>query len=58
MRWFALLLAPAVLLGQQYFPPGTVANDAACSRQLKALHEPSLRELSQRDPHAEVYRFL
>jgi hypothetical protein len=58
MRLFALLLVPAALFAQQYFPPGTLARDGEYSRFLKALHEPSLWELSQRDPHAEVYRFF
>lgn len=58
MKWFALLLAPVLLPAQQYFPPGTLANDAQYSKYLKALREPSLWELSQKDPQAEVYRFL
>ena len=58
MRFFALLLVPATLYAQQYFPPGTLSRDGEYSRVLKALHEPSLWELSQRDPHAEVYRFF
>jgi hypothetical protein len=48
-----------VLAAQQYFPPGVLDSTAASySRDLKALHEPSLWELSQRDPKAEAYRFL
>jgi len=55
---WALLLSPAVLCGQQFFPPGTLDNDARYSSVLKALHEPSLWDLSQQDASAEVYRFL
>jgi hypothetical protein len=58
IRLSALLLAAGVLTAQQYFPPGVVGNDARYSRHLKALREPSLWELSQADPNAEVYRFL
>jgi hypothetical protein len=62
----SLLLASSVLLAQDYFPPGALGKDAAShqfsvdwySKHLKALHEPSLWELSRKDPHAEVYRFL
>jgi hypothetical protein len=51
---------------QQYFPPGVLGPDPQShefkadwySKQLKALHEPSLWELSQTAPNAEVYRFL
>lgn len=61
-----LMLWACVLPGQEYFPPGVLGetpqehefNSHWYSRQLKALHEPSLWELSQRDPKAEVYRFL
>jgi hypothetical protein len=62
----SLLLASSVLLAQDYFPLGALGKDAAShqfsvdwySKHLKALHEPSLWELSRKDPHAEVYRFL
>ncbi len=69
MRLFTflcLLLAGAgELPAQQYFPPGVLGttpqeHDFKASwyaKQLKALHEPSLWELSQ-DPMAEAYRFL
>jgi len=51
---------------QTYFPPGVLArtpeaSEAAANRYskfLKSLHEPSLLELAQQDPNAEVYRFL
>jgi len=52
-------LAAGVLAAQRYFPPGVLDPAAASySRDLKALHEPPLWELSQRDPKAEAYRFL
>jgi hypothetical protein len=69
MRLFTvlcLLIAGVGLLpAQQYFPPGVLdttpqGHDFKASwyaKQLKALHEPSLWELSQ-DPKAEAYRFL
>ena len=61
-----MLLAAVVLPAQQYFPSGVLGRTPQehestaqwYSRHLKALHEPSLWELSQRDPKAEVYRFL
>jgi hypothetical protein len=52
---------------QQYFPPGVFDEKARgysskvddwYSKHLKALGEPSLWELSQKDRTAEVYRFL
>lgn len=59
MRFAVLLIAPAMLFGQQYFPAGTLDDKSNWyPAHLKALHEPSLWELSQKDPHAEVYRFL
>jgi hypothetical protein len=51
-----LLIIPAMLAAQAYFPPGVLDSDY--SKYLKALHEPSLWELSQKDMNAEVYRFL
>jgi hypothetical protein len=62
----ALSLASGLLPAQQYFPPGVLdgnpdRNQSKAnwySRDLRALHEPSLWELSRRDPNAEVYRFL
>jgi hypothetical protein len=61
-----LLLASTLLPAQQYFPPDVLGktpaeHEAAAkwyAKHLKALREPSLWELSQRDPKAEVYRFL
>jgi hypothetical protein len=55
-----MLLFPAVLTAQQYFPPGLLDPQKVdrYSRQLKAMREPSLYELSQQDPNAKVYRFL
>src|SRR5258706_15132529 len=54
-----LTLVPAALPAQQYFPPGVLESKANWySRYLKALHEPSLWELSLHDPKAEVYRFV
>jgi hypothetical protein len=52
--------------GQQYFPPGVFDENGRTgqftidwySKNLRALGEPSLWELSQRDRTAEVYRFL
>lgn len=58
MRLLAFLAATIALPAQQYFPGGVLANDSQYSRNLKALREPSLWELSQKDPHADVYRFL
>ncbi|MGA2119249.1 MAG: hypothetical protein ABSH56_31415 [Bryobacteraceae bacterium] len=60
-----LIAALGELPAQQYFPPGVFdtplrGHDSRASwysRHLKALHEPSLWELS-RDPRAEAYRFL
>ena len=51
---------------QIYFPPGvlagtTEASEVAANRYsavLRSMHEPSLMELAQRDPKAEIYRFL
>jgi hypothetical protein len=50
----------------QYFPPGILASQPKnetfvidwYTRNLKALQEPSLWELSQKAPRAEAYRFL
>jgi hypothetical protein len=61
-----LLTLAAPGRAQTYFPPGVLGNtpeasDAAASlysRFLEALHEPSLWELSQQDPKAEVYRLV
>ncbi|HTS25880.1 MAG TPA: hypothetical protein VMH81_08390 [Bryobacteraceae bacterium] len=61
-----LLLASAALPAQQYFPPAVLgrtpaeeqANAEWYTKHLKALHEPSLWELSRTDAKAEVYRFL
>jgi hypothetical protein len=58
MRLAVLLLASAALTAQQYFPPGTLADDQRYSEHLRAFQEPSLWELSRTDPHAEEYRFL
>jgi hypothetical protein len=63
---FCLLTAAVVALpAQQYFPPGvldTTPEDHDSKAKwyavhLKALHEPSLWELSQ-NPNVEAYRFL
>jgi hypothetical protein len=62
-----LLLAAANAWSQQYFPPGVFERGRPeleqftvnwYSKNLKALGEPSLWELSQADRAAEVYRFL
>lgn len=61
-----LALSAGALRAQEYFPPGVLGRTAQeheflanrYSRYLKALHEPSLWELSRRDPKVEVYRFL
>src|SRR5689334_1634065 len=63
--WCLLFLAGSALCAQEYFPPGVLGHTAQeheieadrYSEYLKALHEPSLWELSQHDPKAEVYRF-
>ena len=60
------LVATGLLSAQEYFPPGILGKTqqehesrvAWYSRQLKALREQSLWELAQKDPKAEVYRFL
>jgi len=60
------LTIAAVPLPAQYFPPGVFdkspqKDESAANyygRFLKALHEPSLWELSRQKPEAEVYRFL
>jgi hypothetical protein len=60
------LTLAAVPLPAQYFPPGvfdkTPQKDESATNYygkfLKALHEPSLWELSRQKPEAEVYRFL
>jgi hypothetical protein len=51
---------PVALTAQQYFPPGALDDSHVnrYSKHLKAMREPSLWELSQKDPSAEVYRFL
>jgi hypothetical protein len=62
---FLIIVAVRELPAQQYFPPGALdtasyGNDSKAiwyAKNLKALHEPSLWELS-RDPKAEAYRFL
>ncbi len=60
MKFAAFLLAASTLDAQQYFPPDAFDSTTAelYSKYLRALTEPSLRELSQKDPSAEVYRFL
>jgi hypothetical protein len=58
MKPLAFLLASATLPAQVYFHAGALPNESQYSKHLKALREPSLLELSQKDPHAEVYRFL
>ena len=63
---FCFLTLAAVPLPAQYFPPGvfdkTPQKDESAANYygkfLKALHEPSLWELSRQRPNAEVYRFL
>ena len=55
------LATAAVLPAQVYFPPGVLGDDVQAARYgrfLKALHEPSLWDLAQRDPRAEAYRFI
>lgn len=54
------MLACAARLGaQQFFPPeGDTSAIDWYTRHLVALKEPSLWELSKKDPNAEVYRFL
>jgi hypothetical protein len=57
---------PRAAHAQQYFPPGVFDQNGRTgqftvdwySKNLKALREPSLWELSQKDRTAEVYRFL
>jgi hypothetical protein len=70
MRLFTVswLVAAGVgaLAAQQYFPPGVLDTTPQghelkagwYGKQLKALHEPSLWELSRNDPKVEAYRFL
>lgn len=53
-----MLFAAAAMPAQQYFPPGVLTGEAQYSSVLKVMHEPSLWELSQKDPDSEVYRFL
>jgi hypothetical protein len=61
-----LALVCGALQAQQYFPAGALDGDSGRDRAkserysslLKGLREPSLWELSQKDPHAEAYRFL
>lgn len=61
-----VLTFAAAPLTAQYFPPGVFDNtprkDESTANEygtfLKALHEPSLWELSRQKPEAEVYRFL
>jgi len=63
---FLLLAGVGALPAQQYFPPGvlgatTQEHDFKANwyaKELKALHEPSLWELSHNDPNVEAYRFL
>jgi len=56
----ALLVAliSQVSAAQTYFPPGIPEDTSDHALVLKALREPSLWELSRRDPSAEAYRFL
>jgi hypothetical protein len=57
----ALLLAVGSLPAQGGFPPGALGDDlqtAHYDRFLKAMREPSLWVLAQRDPRVEAYRFL
>jgi len=59
MRVISLLLVAAALPAQTFFPPGLLDPQAQrYSEFLKALHEPSLWELSQHDSKAEAYRFF
>jgi hypothetical protein len=70
VRWASafvyLTLAVGFIDGQMYFPAGVLARTSEASevianqysRFLKSLHEPSLLELAQQNPKAEVYRFL
>ncbi len=68
LAWVVALssLAGRLLPAQDYFPPGSLDKTpqghelkaAWFSKQLKAMREPSLWELSKKDPKAEVYRFL
>jgi len=61
-----LTLTTGMCAAQTYFPTSVLghtpeASNAAAMRYtafLRALHEPSLFELAQRDPKAEAYRFL
>lgn len=56
----------AAPLSAQYFPAGVLGSTLSedefrtnwYSRNIKALHEPSLWEVSRQNPKAEVYRFL
>jgi hypothetical protein len=60
-----LIAGVGTLHAQQYFPPGVLGTTTQehdfkanwYAKELKALHEPSLWELSQ-DPNVEAYRFL
>jgi len=57
----ALLLAVTGLPAQGGFPPGALGDDLQTphyDRFLKAMREPSLWVLAQRDPRVEAYRFL
>ena len=61
LRVAACTLATCFLFAQTtFFPPGALPDSAAVryARFLQALHEPSLFELSARDPSAEAYRLL
>lgn len=57
---FAVFFIASTLAAQQYFPTGGGDRFPAdwYSKHLRALKEPSLWELSKKDPTAEVYRFL
>jgi hypothetical protein len=63
--WSLLIVAGSVLPAQQYFPPGVFetasqGQDSKANwyaKHLRALHEPSLFELSK-DSRVEAYRFL
>ena len=62
----SLILAAEFGHTQTYFPPNVLGKTAAASdvvanqysKFLKALREPSLLELAQRNPTVEAYRFL
>jgi hypothetical protein len=59
-------LTAAAAANEQYFPPASLGDTPSeeqylsdwYSKQLTALHEPSLWQESLRNPGAEVYRFL